>query len=121
MNERDVNWAYTVKDRMQEKLYDLRLVRWARRKVYNLRRMLKIWCNWERYEEIIERVYSPWVDISEGTEMLYMSHPDNLYCGFCGCKFVRFDSEEHWGISGDEYQNHSATCLWHKIDQLRYL
>ena len=68
--------------------------------------------HWREYYSIVSEMFHPWFDIVEGTEAMYMSHPDNWRCKFCGCKYL---FREPWDI----VDLHSPSCIWSRITKLR--
>ena len=125
MYEREDFWEI-VKDVIHEKINQSRVVRWylrstypIRRFIYRTRQFIVVLRRLEQYRYIAESIYNPWFDISEGSDMLYMSNPENLRCRFCGCKYVPYDADAWMHATHDEMQNHHENCLWLKIDKIQ--
>lgn len=118
MYERDEFWEI-IKDVLRERFWKIKLVRWYRNRIYRIRRFIGGLRQLEQYRYIVESIYSPWFDISEGSDMLYMSSPENLRCKFCSCKYVPYDADAWMHATHEETQKHHKNCLWRKIDQIQ--
>ena len=90
--------------------------------MHRLREFIWVVRYWHKYYNVIDGMHNEWFDIEVGV-MSYMSNVDNLYCKWCGCKYVPYTGEHHhdkWLVFDEESrQQHTPTCPWHNIKKLR--
>ena len=87
-----------------------------------LREFIWVVRHWHKYYNVIDGMHNEWFDIDVGI-MSYMSDPDNLYCKWCGCKYVPYtdvlDDRQFIDLCEQTRQQHTPTCPWCDIKKLR--
>lgn len=87
----------------------------------HLKRFLFVVKNWGRYRGLVASFYSPWMDITEGGELLYHVKPENMRCRFCGAEYPQIKRDNDWARSFEPVkEEHRPGCLWiEMIEPLR--